>query len=69
MKKFWRNEKNVTEKFKTDMIKNSIDMFVKNEFIDDEKIEKDVLKKFCENIKFVDGNYEVSLFLFQEMKW
>ena len=36
-------------------------MFAKNEFIDDEKIEKDVLKKFCENVKFVDGNYEVSL--------
>ena len=42
-------------------IKNSVGMFVKNEFIDDEKIEKDVLKKFCENVKFVDGNYEVSL--------
>ena len=69
MKNFWRNEKNVTEKFKTDMTKNSIDMFVKNEFIDDEKIEKDVLKKFCENIKFVDDNYEVSLLLLQEMKW
>ena len=69
MKNFWRNEKNVTEKFKTDMTKNSIDMFVKNEFIDDEKIEMDVLKKFCENIKFVDDNYEVSLLLLQEMKW
>ena len=39
IKSFRRNEKIGTEMFETDIIKNSVDMFVKSEFINDEKFE------------------------------
>ena len=44
---------------KDDIIKNSVDSFVKNDFNDNEKFENHISKSFYENFKFVDGNYEV----------
>lgn len=35
-------------------------MFVKIEFIDDEKFENDFFFKFCENV-VVDDNYEIGI--------
>ena len=61
IKNFWNNEKIGTENLKNDVIKNSVDSFVKNEFNDNKKIESHAFKSSCENIKFVDGNYEVKL--------
>ena len=58
-KSFWNNEKIGTENSKNDIIKNSVDSFVKNEFNDSEKFENHIFKSFCENIKFDDGKYEV----------
>ena len=60
-KNFWNNEKIGTENLKKDVIKNSINSFVKNEFNDNEKFKNHIFKSFCENIKFGDGNYEVEL--------
>ena len=54
---FWNNEKIGTENLKNDVIKNSVDSFVKNEFNDNEKFENHIFKSFCENIIFADGNY------------
>ena len=58
---FWNCEKIGTENVKNDVIKNSIDSFVKNEFTNNENFENHIFKSFCENIKFADGNYEVKL--------
>ena len=54
---FWNNEKIGTENLKDDVIKNAVDSFVKKEFNDNEKFENHIFKSFCENVKFVDGNY------------
>ena len=60
-KNLWNNEKIGTEILKNDVIKNSVDSFAKNEFNDNEKFENHSFKLFCDNIKFVDRNYEVKL--------
>ena len=52
-KNFWENKKIGTKKFKTEIIKNSVNIFAKNELIDNEKFENDFLKVFGENVKFV----------------
>ena len=54
---FWNNEQIGTENLKVNVIKNSVDSFVKNEFNDNEKFENHIFKSFCENIKYVDANY------------
>ena len=41
-KSFWNNEKIGTENLKNDVIKNSIDSFVKNEFSDNEKFDNHI---------------------------
>ena len=60
-KLFWSNEKIGTENLKNEVIKNFVDSFVENEFNNNEQFENHIFKSFCENIKFVDGNYEVKL--------
>ena len=67
-KNIWNDEKIGTENLKNDVTKNSVDSFVKNEFNDNEKLENHFFKSFCENIKFVDGNYRLNCHLFPEMK-
>ena len=54
---FWNSEQIGTENLKVNVIKNSVDSFVKNEFNDNEKFENHIFKSFCENIKYVDANY------------
>ena len=58
---FWNNEQIGTENLKVDVIKNSVGSFVKKEFNDNEKFENHIFKSFCENIKYVDANYQVIL--------
>ena len=54
---FWNNGQIGTENLKVDVIKKSVDSFLKMSLMIMKNLKNHICKSFCENIKYVDANY------------